>query len=65
MQEFARGLQLDSNNVDLQEGLKSALQVLSLEDLEQAKTSDLSAVLPLPDNVSNSNSLKQVLAGAH
>ena len=33
MQEFARGLQLDGDNVELQEEAKVARQLLSLEEL--------------------------------
>ena len=37
MQEFARGLQLDGDNVELQEEAKAARQLLSLEDLNDVR----------------------------
>jgi hypothetical protein len=35
VQEFARGLQLDGGNVELQEEAKTARQLLSLKELHQ------------------------------
>jgi len=37
VQEFARGLQLDGENVELQEEAKAARHLLSLEDLHKVR----------------------------